>query len=203
MNPGLELRALRGATTASANTGEAIAEAVEELIEELMQRNGLAGERVLSVTFSVTADLDACFPAAIARRRAGWHGVALLDCQQMAVAGDLPRCIRLLAHAWMERQPGGGPSLPAGGRPAAARPGGRGDADPSGQLPRRPLNPRQAHPPAETFNTHLFTSCHSLPAGIPWPGAWAARPSGSWPWPPPPPSPPAPSLPPGPRAHLG
>ncbi|KEF42873.1 MAG: chorismate mutase [Cyanobium sp. CACIAM 14] len=102
MNPALELRALRGATTASANTGEAIAEAVGELIEELLQRNGLAGGRVLSVTFSVTADLDACFPAAIARRRADWANVALLDCQQMAVAGDLPRCIRLLAHAWME-----------------------------------------------------------------------------------------------------
>ena len=36
MKPGLELRALRGATTASANTGEAIAEAVAELIEELL-----------------------------------------------------------------------------------------------------------------------------------------------------------------------
>ncbi|KAF0654974.1 monofunctional chorismate mutase [Cyanobium sp. Copco_Reservoir_LC18] len=102
MKPGLELRALRGATTASANTGDAIAEAVAELIEELLQRNDLAGDRVLSVTFSVTADLDACFPAAIARRRADWGRVALLDCQQMAVAGDLPRCIRLLAHAWLE-----------------------------------------------------------------------------------------------------
>jgi len=102
MKPGLELRALRGATTASANTGEAIAEAVAELIEELLQRNDLAGDRVLSVTFSVTADLDACFPAAIARRRPDWGRVALLDCQQMAVAGDLPRCIRLLAHAWLE-----------------------------------------------------------------------------------------------------
>ncbi len=102
MKPGLELRALRGATTASANTGEAIAEAVAELIEELLRRNDLAGDRVLSVTFSVTADLDACFPAAIARRRADWGRVALLDCQQMAVAGDLPRCIRLLAHAWLE-----------------------------------------------------------------------------------------------------
>ncbi|MFO0105243.1 MAG: chorismate mutase, partial [Cyanobium sp.] len=29
-------------------------------------------------------------------------GIALLDCQQMAVRGDLPRCIRLLAHAWLE-----------------------------------------------------------------------------------------------------
>jgi chorismate mutase len=50
----------------------------------------------------VTHDLDACFPAAIARRQAGWEQVALLDCQQMAVAGDLPRCIRLLAHAWLQ-----------------------------------------------------------------------------------------------------
>jgi len=97
-----ELRALRGATTAAANTPAAIAEAVEELVLALMQRNQLSAEQLLSVTFSVTADLDACFPAAIARRLPGWDGVALLDCQQMAVQGDLPRCIRLLAHAWLE-----------------------------------------------------------------------------------------------------
>jgi chorismate mutase len=102
MNPALELRALRGATTASANSCQAIGEAVGELIEALMEHNGLEGSRVLSVTFSVTADLDACFPAAVARRRSDWGGVALLDCQQMAVAGDLPRCIRLLAHAWLD-----------------------------------------------------------------------------------------------------
>ncbi|MEY3462877.1 MAG: Chorismate mutase AroH [Cyanobacteriota bacterium] len=101
MSGDLQLRALRGATTARANTVEAIGEAVQELVEALVNRNGLAGERLLSVTFSVTADLDACFPAAIARRTPGWDQVALLDCQQMAVAGDLPRCIRLLAHAWM------------------------------------------------------------------------------------------------------
>ena len=101
MSATTQLRALRGATTASANTSEAIAEAVAELLDALVQRNGLEGPQLLSVTFSVTADLDACFPAAIARRRPGWDGVALLDCQQMAVAGDLPRCIRLLAHAWL------------------------------------------------------------------------------------------------------
>ena len=32
------------------------------------------------------------------------YDVALLDCQQMEVAGDLPRCIRLLAHAWLHPQ---------------------------------------------------------------------------------------------------
>jgi chorismate mutase len=96
-----QLRALRGATTATANSIEAISEAVAELLDALVERNSLEGNMLLSVTFSVTADLDACFPAAIARRRPGWDGVALLDCQQMAVDGDLPRCIRLLAHAWL------------------------------------------------------------------------------------------------------
>jgi chorismate mutase len=99
-----QLRALRGATTATANTREAISEAVAELLDALVERNGLEGSQLLSVTFSVTADLDAVFPAAIARHRQGWDGVALLDCQQMAVAGDLPRCIRLLAHAWLANE---------------------------------------------------------------------------------------------------
>jgi chorismate mutase len=101
MTEGFVLRALRGATTAEANSAEAIGTAVAELVDLLMTRNGLQGEHLVSVTFSVTRDLDACFPAAIARRQPGWDQVALLDCQQMAVAGDLPRCIRLLAHAWL------------------------------------------------------------------------------------------------------
>ncbi|MCP9890371.1 chorismate mutase [Cyanobium sp. Aljojuca 7D2] len=107
MSQGFVLRALRGATTADANTTEAIQLAVAELVDALVARNGLEGEQLVSVTFSVTHDLDACFPAAIARRQTGWEQVALLDCQQMAVAGDLPRCIRLLAHAWLhpERVP--------------------------------------------------------------------------------------------------
>ena len=105
MSAAPQLRALRGATTAGGNSAEAIADAVGELLDALVERNGLEGTQLLSVTFSVTADLDACFPAAIARRRPGWDAVALLDCQQMAVAGDLPRCIRLLAHAWLEQPP--------------------------------------------------------------------------------------------------
>ena len=96
-----KLCGLRGATTCSANTRDAIAASVGDLVATLVQRNGLSAERIVSVTFSVTADLDACFPAAIARRQPGWDHVALLDCQQMAVQGDLPRCIRLLAHVWL------------------------------------------------------------------------------------------------------
>ena len=103
----MTLVALRGATTCHENSVEAIETAVECLIEALVNQNNLSPDRIVSVTFSVTADLDACFPAAVARRGHGWETVALLDCQQMQVQGDLPRCIRLLALAWIpvERPP--------------------------------------------------------------------------------------------------
>ena len=101
MTPPRLLRGLRGATTSAENSAHAISEAVAELVDALMDQNALDPDQLVSVTFSVTADLDASFPAATARHRSGWEEVALLDVQQMAVQGDLARCIRLLAHAWL------------------------------------------------------------------------------------------------------
>ena len=92
------LCALRGATTCENNSVESITSAVEELLVELVSRNNLIPDQIISVTFSVTSDLDACFPASIARKKSGWENVALLDCQQMYVKGDLSKCIRLLAY---------------------------------------------------------------------------------------------------------
>ena len=64
MTASLRLFGLRGATTCSANTSEAIRSSVRDLMDALVDRNGLSPDRIVSVTFSVTADLDACFPAA-------------------------------------------------------------------------------------------------------------------------------------------
>jgi chorismate mutase len=93
------MRAIRGATTVAENSVQAIREAVTELLDELEQRNQLQPSDIISVTFSVTRDLDAIFPAAVARSRPDWDSVAMLDVQQMHVEGSLPRCIRLLVHA--------------------------------------------------------------------------------------------------------
>ncbi len=94
------VKAIRGATTASENTEAAIAAAVTELLQELEYRNRLDPEQIVSVIFTATRDLDAVFPAAIARRnRPDWSNVALMDVQQMHVEGSLPRCIRFLIHA--------------------------------------------------------------------------------------------------------
>lgn len=89
--------AIRGATTSSGNTLKEIENAVVELINELISRNSLDPKNILSITFTVTKDLDSCFPASIARKCCGLDRVAFLDCQQMYVPDDIDYCIRLLA----------------------------------------------------------------------------------------------------------
>ena len=89
---------LRGATTVSQNSAEPIAEAVDELLQVLETENNLDPADIASVIFSVTPDLDALFPASVARRRPGWEQVTLLDVQHMRVANSLERCIRVLIH---------------------------------------------------------------------------------------------------------
>jgi len=89
---------IRGATTASGNTFEEIKDAVVELINELILRNNLIKTNLLSITFTSTKDLDACFPASIARKCNGLDSVAFLDCQQMYVSNDVDFCIRIMAQ---------------------------------------------------------------------------------------------------------
>ena len=89
---------IRGATTATGNSIKEIEDAVVELIDELISQNNLIEANLLSITFTTTKDLDACFPASIARKSKGLNSVAFLDCQQMYVTNDIDFCIRLMAQ---------------------------------------------------------------------------------------------------------
>jgi chorismate mutase len=95
----LPVRGIRGATTATANTAEAINEATEELLKELVHLNDLDPNDIACAFLTTTADLDAEFPAHAARRL-GWTQVALLCGHDMNVTGANPRavpmCIRVL-----------------------------------------------------------------------------------------------------------
>ncbi|MGK7942330.1 MAG: chorismate mutase [Crocosphaera sp.] len=93
-----KVRGIRGATTVTENSKEAIKKAVTELLDVVETQNQLNPEDIVSVTFTATQDLDAIFPAAIARKRPHWEDVPLLDVQQMDVKGSLKRCIRVLIH---------------------------------------------------------------------------------------------------------
>tara|TARA_Y100000991_G_C21926096_1_gene328723 strand:- start:483 stop:866 length:384 start_codon:yes stop_codon:yes gene_type:complete len=98
INESYQLKVVRGATTSKDNSVEEIEKAVVELIDQLISRNNILITNLLSITFTVTSDLDACFPASVARKRYGLDSVAFLDCQQMYVPNDIDFCIRLMAQ---------------------------------------------------------------------------------------------------------
>lgn len=93
----MAVRAIRGATTAEANTKEAIFEASIELLNKIEEKNDLKNTDVISIIFTVTSDLTAVFPAA-AVRKMGITNVPLLDMAAPDIDGSLKRCIRVMIH---------------------------------------------------------------------------------------------------------
>ncbi|HKB18300.1 MAG TPA: chorismate mutase [Candidatus Dormibacteraeota bacterium] len=93
------MRGIRGATTVTANTAEAITEATEELLRELVRLNDLDVSEIAFAYFTTTTDLNAEFPA-LAARRLGWLEVPLLCGHDMNVQLPNPRgvpmCVRIL-----------------------------------------------------------------------------------------------------------
>lgn len=99
----MRLRAIRGATTAVANTREAIFEATHELVAALIQQNDLDPADLVSAHFTLTGDLDAAFPAEAARAM-GWGHVPLLCMREIDVPGSLRRCVRVMIHTYTARE---------------------------------------------------------------------------------------------------
>jgi chorismate mutase len=98
----MRTRGVRGATTATANTREAICSATQELLRRLIQANEIPIEEIGSAFFTVTDDLDAEYPA-LAAREMGWIHVPLLCAREIPVPGGLARCIRVLLHVSTEK----------------------------------------------------------------------------------------------------
>ncbi len=91
------LRGIRGAITVERNSAEEILAASGELLDAIIKENDIAAEDIASIIFTMTADLDACFPAKAARDK-GLKYVPLLDALELNVPGSLARCIRILVH---------------------------------------------------------------------------------------------------------
>ena len=98
-------RGIRGATSVDTNDAGAIIAATRELLARIVATNDLSVQDVTSVIFTATPDLDAAYPARAAREM-GWVNTPLLCMQEMAVAGSLPRCIRVLVLWNTDRPPG-------------------------------------------------------------------------------------------------
>lgn len=93
----MAVRGIRGATTAEANTPEAIVAATEELLQAMVAQNEIDPVEVASAFFTTTPDLNAAFPA-YAARKLGWLTVPLMCGHEMSVPGDVPLCIRVMVH---------------------------------------------------------------------------------------------------------
>jgi chorismate mutase len=94
----MPVRGIRGATTATANTEEAITEATDELLRELTLQNDLDIAEICFVYFTTTHDLTAEYPA-FAARRLGWLDVPLLCGHDMDVKLPNPRGVRMCIRA--------------------------------------------------------------------------------------------------------
>ncbi len=99
----MSIRAARGATTVPENTRTAILQAAREMLEAIAEANHITPEKVISAVFTATPDLDAAYPAEAARGL-GWRRAGLLCIQEMAVAGSLPMCLRVMV-LWESERP--------------------------------------------------------------------------------------------------
>lgn len=89
-------RGLRGAITVDKNDSAEILEATRELLSQLVSENGIDTGDIAAAFFTVTADLDAEFPATAAREFMGWNHVPLLCGNEIDVPGRLGKCIRVM-----------------------------------------------------------------------------------------------------------
>lgn len=89
-------RAVRGAIQVASDDRQAIYEAGIRLVRAVLQANGLAESDLVSLVFSLTADLRSGNPAT-GLRREGFAEVPLFCVQEASVDGAMPRVIRLLA----------------------------------------------------------------------------------------------------------
>jgi chorismate mutase len=101
MNNVKKLIALRGACQAENNSDD-IMKQVCALYDELLHQNNLHEDDIVSIVFSMTPDLDEKNPAAALRQDGKAANLALFAVQEAVVKGGLPRCIRILIHAYAD-----------------------------------------------------------------------------------------------------
>ncbi|MBE0699397.1 MAG: chorismate mutase [Anaerolineaceae bacterium] len=92
----MSVRGIRGATTISEDSAEAILVATRELLLAILEANpSLQPNDIASAFFTVTDGLRAVYPAQAAREL-GWEEVPLMCAQEIPVLGSVENCIRVL-----------------------------------------------------------------------------------------------------------
>lgn len=94
------LRGIRGATKVEANDAEEIKKATTELVLEMIVKNEINVEDISFITFTLTEDLNAAFPAAAVREMGKpWSELACIDMKEINVPGSMKGVVRALMVA--------------------------------------------------------------------------------------------------------
>ena len=89
-------KGIRGAITVDNNSKDAIKSATLELLSELVEKNSIKSENISHAIFTTTTDLDAEFPAKVARVDFGWSNVAMMCFHEMNVENSIKMCLRVM-----------------------------------------------------------------------------------------------------------
>lgn len=92
-------RGFRGATTVLHNDEAEIMQETRKLVLAIVKENNIEPADISHVFFSLTADLNAGFPAKVAREIPGWSHVPVMCMQEVAVPNSLEKCIRIMLVA--------------------------------------------------------------------------------------------------------
>lgn len=90
--------AIRGAICAD-NTIQDVEEKSVRLVTQILTANNIAVDDVEAVFFSVTADIDVCYPAKSVRERLSMSNVAFMCLAEMRVQESIGNCIRVCVFA--------------------------------------------------------------------------------------------------------
>ncbi len=102
MVPKRHTKAVRGAAGVERNDEESILAATRELLGALIRSNAIDAENAISIFFTLTPDLNACFPARAARDL-GLAEVPLMCAQEIPVVGAISGLVRVLIHLETQR----------------------------------------------------------------------------------------------------
>ena len=96
-----KLYALRGACQCE-NTEDDICLQVGYMYNELLQKNKIDEKDIVSVIFSVTADLDAVNPCTALRKEGRAGSLALFSAQEPLCKNSLERTVRVIIHCYLQ-----------------------------------------------------------------------------------------------------
>ncbi len=99
------MRAIRGAIQLDVDEREHLLKSTAELLSKILHANDIDNANLVSIFFTATPDIRSEFPA-VAARELGLGDVPLLCFVEMDVAGALPRTIRGMVNADIDKARG-------------------------------------------------------------------------------------------------